>query len=413
MSVMTDAAGPIAPHERIEAMDVLRGFALLGILLMNIEAFVHPLYQALFGINMTLQGADRVVDAVNELLVRNKFFSLFSMLFGMGFAVMLARVGAWTYLRRLLALLVIGLVHAILVWSGDILVGYALAGMLLLLLFRNTPTSRLPKWGVTLLLWPVVLSWVMATVWHAAQVDPATAAELQREVAASQAHMAEGAEAQRLAFGSGTYMQAVARRVADTRDQLGYFTLLGPMYLGLFLLGAWFIRSGVMHDLPGHRSLFTRLRAWGWWVGLPVVALGLWLSPSMDGASQGVRAAAGTTLTIVGGILMCLGYMATVVLALQSPRWAPRLAWLAPAGRMALTNYLMQSVICTLVFYGYGLGYFEQLPRAWQPLFVLAVFALQVVYSRWWLARYRFGPMEWLWRGMTYGRLPPMRVGPA
>ena len=77
------------------------------------------------------------------------------------------------------------------------------------------------------------------------------------------------------------------------------------------------------------------------------------------------------------------------------------------------SNYLMQSVICTLVFYGYGLGYFEALRRAWQPLFVLAVFALQVVYSRWWLARYRFGPMEWLWRGMTYGRLPPMRVGPA
>ena len=95
---------------------------------------------------------------------------------------------------------------------------------------------------------------------------------------------------------------------------------------------------------------------------------------------------------------------------MQEQAWAARLRWVAPAGRMALTNYLMQSLLCTLVFYGYGLGYFERLPRVWQPLFVLAVFVLQVQASRWWLARYRLGPVEWLWRWATYGKRPSQQI---
>jgi uncharacterized protein len=111
-----------------------------------------------------------------------------------------------------------------------------------------------------------------------------------------------------------------------------------------------------------------------------------------------------------GGALMCLGYMAWIVRGMQSPAWAPRLAWVAPAGRMALTNYLMQSIVCTLVFYGYGLGYFQQLPRAWQVPFVFALFGMQVILSRWWLQRFRFGPMEWVWRSLTYLTPQPMRL---
>ncbi len=123
--------------------------------------------------------------------------------------------------------------------------------------------------------------------------------------------------------------------------------------------------------------------------------------------------AAAQTAAQIANLLMMLGYLSAIVLAMQLPAWAGRLRWLAPAGRMALTNYLTQSVVCTLVFYGYGFGYFERLPRAWQPLFVLALFALQVMLSRWWLSRYRFGPMEWLWRWLTSARRPAMRREPA
>jgi uncharacterized protein len=130
----------------------------------------------------------------------------------------------------------------------------------------------------------------------------------------------------------------------------------------------------------------------------------------MEFDQMGMSSVFAFSASLIGSLLMALGYLAWVVRALQSPALARPLHWLAPAGRMALTNYLLQSIVCTLVFYGYGLGYFEQLPRAWQVPFVLVVFALQVLLSRWWLARFRFGPAEWLWRTVTYLRPQPMRA---
>ena len=153
-----------AAPARIDAMDVLRGFALLGILLMNIEGMVGPLMASISGVDPLLTGADRWVDTAIYLLVQGKFFPLFSMLFGMGFAIMLARAQAAgrpfvaVYLRRVLALLAIGLAHAFFVWAGDILVTYALMGLVMLTFFRGTPQSRLPKWGIALMLVPTVLT---------------------------------------------------------------------------------------------------------------------------------------------------------------------------------------------------------------------------------------------------------------
>ena len=115
-------------------------------------------------------------------------------------------------------------------------------------------------------------------------------------------------------------------------------------------------------------------------------------------------------LQLAGGALMALGYLAWIVRALQQEALARALRWLAPAGRMALTNYLLQSLVMTWIFCGYGLGYFERMPRAWQPLLVVAFFMLQVAASHWWLSRFRFGPVEWLWRWFTYGARPPLRI---
>ncbi|HEX5756791.1 MAG TPA: hypothetical protein VFY12_10625, partial [Arenimonas sp.] len=163
----SEALAPVSAGERIEAMDVLRGFALLGILLMNIESFVGPFSAALTGLDPGLQGADRWADALIYVLVQGKFWTLFSLLFGMGFAVMMQRAElagrpfAGLYLRRTLVLLAIGAAHALLLWPGDILTFYALTALLLLLCFRHTPTSRLPKWGVGLYLAPMLLFFVM------------------------------------------------------------------------------------------------------------------------------------------------------------------------------------------------------------------------------------------------------------
>ncbi len=418
---MTDhiALAPVAANERIETMDVLRGFALLGILLMNIEAFVGPMMDALTGVNPRFTGADRWVDAAIYVLVQGKFITLFSLLFGMGFAVMLERAharggsGGWLYVRRMLALLGIGLVHALLIWSGDILLTYALLGFVLLLFFRRTPVSRLPKWGVALALLPVLLTWLWAASITLAQQDPQAAAEMQKAMSAQGSEMSAMAEAQRLAYGSGTYAEAVSQRAADTGMMLGFLVFFGPLVLGMFLFGSWFVRSGVMRDPGAHLPLFRRLLTLGFALGLPLMLWSTWTHPTMSFSEVSIGSAAAQSAAHAANILMCLGYFAGIVLLMQQPTWAQRLRWMAPAGRMALTNYLMQSVICTFVFYGYGLGYFERLPRAWQPLFVLAVFALQVVASRWWLSKFRYGPAEWVWRWLTYLQRPSMRLAPA
>ena len=415
---MTQASplSPLGTTDRIQALDALRGFALLGILLMNIEGMVGPLMNSMTGLDPALQGADRTMDAAIYLLVQGKFFPLFSMLFGMGFAVMMMRADAagrpflGLYLRRVGVLLALGLAHALLLWSGDILVTYALMGLVLGLCFRGTPQSRLPKWGVALMLLPIGFTLLMGLLGTAMQAAPEEArAGFEQALAAQGAQMDAQIEAQRLAYGSGTFAEATAQRVDDFISMVGFIVIFGAFILGLFLVGAWFTRSGAIAHPQAHARLFWRLR----WVALPVglamVLASYWLEPTMDFARLDLVASTAQSLQMLGGAVMALGYLAWFVHGLQSPVLGRWLGLLAPAGRMALTNYLMQSLVCTTIFYGYGLGYFEQLPRAWQPLFVLALFAGQVALSHWWLARFRFGPMEWLWRAATYLQRPPMR----
>lgn len=405
----------LAAPGRIDAMDVLRGFALLGILLMNIEGMVAPLQAAMTGVAPGLTGADRWADAFVYVFVQGKFYPLFSMLFGMGFAVMMLRAEASgraflpLYLRRILALLAIGLAHAILVWSGDVLVSYALLAFPLMFLFRRTPVSRLPKWGIVFILAPSAFFVLVGSLVSMMMLTPGGADAMEKAMAAQGVAMAAELEAQRQAYGAGTWTEAVAQRWHDLLQMLGYLAFMGWQILGLFLLGAWFVRSGAIARPEAFEPFYWKLR----WVALPVglamVLASCAITPTMDFTRSDLPVTAAMGLFTLGGTLMALGYLAWILRGLRSPL-APRLMWLAPAGRMALTNYLLQSLVCTWIFSGWGLGYFEQLPRAWQLPFVAVFFTLQVLLSQAWLARFRMGPMEWLWRAATYLRLPPMRA---
>ncbi len=407
---------PVAPGERIQALDVLRGFALLGIFLMNIEAFVSPMEEATSGLNPHYTGLDRWVDALIYLFVQGKFYTLFSLLFGMGFAVMAQRAESAgrpfipVYLRRTLALLAIGLAHALLVWYGDILVSYACVAFALLLLYLLKPATPWLPWLAGLVyLVPCGFILLFGLGAWASQLDPKAAAEFAKAMADQGAMMAAVSEAQRLAYGAGSFAEATAQRWVDLKMMLSFaWVMFWPMVLGMFILGSWFVRSGAISEPGRFPVLFSRLR----WVALPLgvacMFLSFWMMPSADMGRMSLAIAVASALANVGSGLMCLGYVGWIIGALQA---APRskLRVLAPAGRMALTNYLLQSIVCTWLFYGYGLGYFEQMPRAWQALFVLVFFVVQVLLSHWWLARFRFGPMEWLWRAATYLSWPPMR----
>jgi uncharacterized protein len=416
---MTNATvlSPVDGSERIDALDVLRGFALLGILLMNIEGMVGPLSGALTGVDPALTGADRWADAFIYFFVQGKFYPLFSLLFGMGFAVMMQRAAeagrpfVRIYLRRVLALLAMGLAHALLVWSGDILTTYALVALVLLLFFRDTPTSRLPKWGIAFMLLPIALMLSFGLLAELAGLTAEGVKMMAEMELKADAEIAAQLQGQRQAQGSGSYAQAVAQRWNDFTMMMGYLVFWAGQLLGLFLLGGWFVRSGAIARPQQHATLYAWLRWGALSAGMAMMAVSMAMAPTVEMGVSGLRASAAMGLAMAGGVLMCLGYLAWILRGLQSGPLVGGLSALAPAGRMALTNYLLQSVICTFIFSGYGLGYFEQLPRAWQVPFVLGFYSLQVALSHWWLGRFRFGPMEWLWRAATYLQWPPMRRG--
>jgi len=284
------------------------------------------------------------------------------------------------------------------VGSGDILVIYALISMLLLAC-REAPRSWLPAMGATsylgaaalVLVLGALMSW-MASMEHTQEPLREAIAQAQRTI-----------ELQRQAYAHGSWGQAVGQRLRDLGAMLSGIFVIGPEVLGMFLIGSWFARSGALAEPERFARLYARLR----WVALPVglvLMLGsaIW-HPYQAPGTLDLRGGVAYAVSALAGLLMCLGYLAWIV------HWRARLQVLAPMGRMALTHYIGQSLVCTWVFYGYGLGAFETMPRLWQIPFALALFALQVAISHAWLRYFRFGPLEWIWRAMTYLQWPPLR----
>lgn len=395
--------------DRHLALDVLRGFALFGILLVNFEWFTRALPEIVLGPSPGHAGLDRAVDLAINTLATGKFYALFSMLFGAGFALMLDRATTreapfWgTYLRRLTMLAVIGALHVTLVWAGDILLTYAIVGFIMVLLFRRTPTTRLWKWALALILLPLLLAGLGGLTVGLAQMDPSAAAAIAAEMAKGRAELDTAIEASRSAYASGNFAEVTAQRWRDWAFGASHYLFWAPPILGYFLLGRWLLASGRLTDAAAHAGWYSRMRLVGVGFGLPLAAAAVWLMLGQNVMLPTPRLAGATALMSIGALLLSLGWLSCVVPTARA------LAWLAPAGRMALTNYLIQSLFWTFVFYGYGLGLWEQVPRAWHPVLVIGFFALQVVASHWWLARFRFGPAEWMWRLATYGKAPPMR----
>ena len=213
--------GPVARSERIEVIDILRGFALLGILLVNMEFFSHPVQQVLFGLKEWTSAADRLAEWGIRFLAEGKFYSLFSFLFGLGFALQIQRAEARGtrfvpfYLRRLFILLLIGLAHAIFLWTGDILVLYAVTGAVLLLLFRRRAPRTLLIWCGVMLTVTILISTALTGLVALAQLSPETAAEMSREFAESEANMRTAAEEAGRVFATGSFAEVTRQRLSD------------------------------------------------------------------------------------------------------------------------------------------------------------------------------------------------------
>ncbi|MEM7053046.1 MAG: DUF418 domain-containing protein [Pseudomonadota bacterium] len=404
------AAQPTQEQNRLIHLDVLRGFALLGILLVNFALFTAPIQSIMLGPDPSLQGIDATANWLVRWLAEGKFYALFSMLFGAGFALTFLKAeqtGAsyrGVYFRRLLTLLLIGTAHMLLVWSGDILLIYATLAFIMWLLFSRTPQRRLWKWAIFFFLIPVLLMWLGALSIAAMQAIggeevAAMNAQFEADYAASQAAVAAAATI----HAEGSWVENIHQRWQDLiwMAEIAIFWI--PAILGYFLIGRWLLVSRRLIEPQNHVEFFRKWRLWGLLLGLSLSAAGLYAMHDSQLVVPDIPMALGVTLAQVSAILLSLGYLSTVVLSVD------KLRFLAPAGRMALTNYLVQSLFWTWMFLGYGVGLWGEVPRSLQVLLAFVFFALQIVFSQWWLKRFRFGPAEWLWRSLTYLKAPPMR----
>lgn len=404
-------AGPVPVRDRAPLIDIIRGFALFGVMLANMvwttqwQALSHEQREAL-----PTSEIDHWAGLMVEWLVTYKFYTLFSILFGLGFAMQLerARVADRSmvplYLRRLAVLLAFGVAHALLLWFGDILHIYALLG-LGLILFRNVGDRALLVWiaGLALAasLFPF-LGWLTSA-------PEAAGGEGEGGAWTEGAYFA--------ALSGGSWVDVVRANWAFNRDDyLGTVVEAGSIahwYLGVFwkfLLGLAIGRRLLLREPERHRAVFRRVLPWALVVGLVgngYAALGQGLGLGLDGDS-----ALSVTWPVVevGVLALSAAYACGLALLYLGERSRGWVGVLAPVGRMALTNYLMQSVLLAAVFYGVGLGLLGKVGTTGCIGISVVLFGGQIAASGWWLRRFRFGPAEWAWRSLTHWRMQPMRV---
>ncbi len=400
---------PVSVSDRIEIIDILRGLAVGGILIGNMQWFSGYGMMPPTMVESS-QMLDKVVTFFVHFFIEGKFYSIFSFLFGFGFALQIARAAergdtkATLFKRRLFWLLVIGLIHAYVFWPGDILSIYAVMGFILLL-FRNKSDAGLLKWAVGLMIVPIV-TYLLLFGAFLAFAPPDVGAT----VDAGQADFWNSSVE---TVGNGSFWQ-----IMSTYNP-GYiigrymgliFQMRLPKILAMFLLGFYAYRIGAFQNLKGNAPLVKRVLIYG-------VVLGIIGNLIMTAAAGNEGSFPPSPIGIAGVIgyafgvpALALGIIALLTTVWQGDPWKRVLGIFSPVGRMALTNYLMQTAICVTIFYGYGFGKFGTFTATQATLSALAIFAVQIVLSTIWLKFFAFGPMEWIWRQLTYGKRLPLRL---
>jgi uncharacterized protein len=380
---------------RIDIIDALRGFALLGIVLVNVGYFASTWH----GNGLPDPAARGAIDGAVAFLVatfaETKFYLLFSLLFGYSFTIQMqsarraGRALGPAFSRRLLALFVLGAAHAVLLFNGDILATYALLGVILLLVRKRSPRAAAGVAAAIL----VVLATYFALLTPQI-VDPAAVAAAARDAQ-------EGYR--------GSPADVVGARV-DELPVVWTIVLLiqAPCALALFLLGLAAGKLRLLHDAAEHRMLWRRLRLGGLLIGVPGGLLYAWGSGDwIEHPSRAILVAAADVLLAP---VLTAGLTATAILILLSPRGLALRQWLAPAGRTALTCYLTQSLVLAFIFTGYGAGLVGRVGAGAATAIACALFLLQLALSRWWLASHSYGPVEWLVRWATTLQRPQRRA---
>jgi uncharacterized protein len=395
-------------RRRILALDVLRGFAVGGILIANVEVFFGIMFMtAAQAAALPTPRLDRIAMFLEHVLIEGKFYSIFSLLFGIGFGLQLARGGEAAvprFRRRLRILLGIGAVHAFLIWAGDILMLYALLGLLMPWFARKSDRSLL-RWTAGLLAAPTVLYLITLGIMYFAAGPqaapppgdgPGVPPDILKRI---------------LAMGTGGFTDAFIGNLLFVVGRWGdlFVSMRFPKVLGMFVLGLWAVRCGVVAEPGAHRDLLVRWRRLGLLIGLPTNILAAWAFLHWPYLPPSAGALIGVAGQAIGFPMLAIGYVCTVALWVIDGRRL--ILHVAPVGKMALSNYLMHSIVCVTLSYGFGLGLWMRVGALATTGIAIAIVLVQIPLSTWWLTRYQYGPAEWIWRRLTYQQPLPMRRG--
>lgn len=392
---------PVAAKDRFESLDVLRGIAVLGILMVNIQAFamVWPAYQNPTA-HMDFTGINQTAWFVQHVFFEMKFITLFSAMFGAGIILMTGDgpdSSTKVHYRRMLWLLAFGLVHAYALWFGDILVTYALAGMIVVL-FRRMSVGKLVFWG---LFWTALTGLIMVGLMASFTMLPDTMGPADVGMGMTPDQLA----AQVAAYQAGWLDSRGNNAFVAVSSQLGGLMFAGRI-IGVMFLGMALFKSGfLLAQWSVVKYLISAVIGLG--LGVPLVWFGAEhaLASGFELGEMWVH----TATNYAGSLLMAFGYAAVVMLICKAPILSVLRAPFRAAGRMAFTNYLTQSIVMVFIFVGApGLGLFGTMERIDQVQLVVAVWVVQLIVSLLWLQVFRYGPFEWLWRALTYGKLHPI-----
>ncbi|MGB8643974.1 MAG: DUF418 domain-containing protein [Anaerolineae bacterium] len=369
---------------RIPTVDIVRGFALFGILVVNLTTFRSP--------NPVWHGLDSVVDWLILVLFQSKFLSLYSFLFGLSFALFMRkstdRSTLWRFAWRTAILLVIGALHYVLLWDGDILMEYAIAAFLLLPFARRKAQTAL-SWGVGLYAFYALFLLVVVVV-SAARPQPQATASDAVDLSVMPTALAQ----------TGSYLQLLQWRAGSVGNFLGEHIAASIFLVGIFLIGVYAGREGIIADPFAHTTLLKRMIVWGLPIGLLCNVVYALAGPVQKNLPVVERAVVIVVIALAP-IILALAYAAGAAWLAAKARW---MSPLAAAGRMSLTNYLVQSAVMTTLFYTYGFKLFDQVGPTAGLLLAIGIFTAQVILSNLWFRRFSYGPAEWVWRCLTYGK---------
>lgn len=423
---------PISPSARSPVLDALRGFAVLGIFAMNIPGFSHVESDFWDPRIVGFEGTDRAVWLFNRLMFDMKMQSIFSMLFGAGLVVLGERAAAsgrslaGLHYRRMIALALLGILHAYLIWFGDILWTYAVCGALIYPL-RRLPNEWLLTIGAGLFLFGAlttsgtgVAMWFLRDQAEQARLlldSGGTPSSFQQEMLAEWKELTENfrpgpeKQAEEAAAMLGGYTGYIRHRAPSALEfQVGvpFWVFSLWRFAGYMLIGVACMRLGVFTGRLTDRA-YALMALAGYGLGIPITCLG-----ALDAMNSGfdfVRTfITAWQLNYIASAFIAFGHIGALMLLFRSPVTGRIVEPLAAVGRLALTNYLSQSIIAGALFCGWGLGWWNSLTRAETVLVVIAIWMLQIIWSILWLRRFRLGPFEWLWRWLTYGTPPRMRL---